>query len=284
VSYLWLNNNGKLNTCDNGYVRLSDCPGFDCRPVCYVDKKATGTGDGSSWANAYTDIQTAINANPCKEIQIKGYGENDCYPGEIELKECTFLKGVDDMWIDSSENYVGIDGKGLASTLIDSVNIKNSPSCFHSCNEIRNCKIKNFVDGFIACNSLSGCIGESPDTTAYGSPIFSRYTKNIENCSCIGYCAITFGDYEICTNCYAEGSGIGFVPFPLSIAIGCTVVDTEYAGFQGLGGGGETFIDCIARDNKGCGFIGNSTFINCEDINNCLESTYSCRNNLCAEV
>ncbi len=64
MSKLWYTSNGKLALCDNGKVALSDncpcaCPSFVGRAIIYVDKHATGTGDGSSWANAYTDIQTA---------------------------------------------------------------------------------------------------------------------------------------------------------------------------------------------------------------------------------
>jgi hypothetical protein len=44
--------------------------GFICPPdsICYVDADATGAGDGSSWTDAYTDLQTALVASQCDNI------------------------------------------------------------------------------------------------------------------------------------------------------------------------------------------------------------------------
>ncbi|MCP9767172.1 hypothetical protein EGI22_04570 [Lacihabitans sp. LS3-19] len=38
--------------------------------IIYVNKSASGINNGSSWSNAYTDLQTAINANTCGTADI----------------------------------------------------------------------------------------------------------------------------------------------------------------------------------------------------------------------
>ncbi len=38
--------------------------------VCYVKWNASGTNSGTSWANAYTDLQSALGTSPCTEIWV----------------------------------------------------------------------------------------------------------------------------------------------------------------------------------------------------------------------
>ena len=54
----------------DGYGDACDaCPGND--RLVYVKLDATGAGDGSSWADAYTDLDAALmNALPCDQIWI----------------------------------------------------------------------------------------------------------------------------------------------------------------------------------------------------------------------
>ena len=141
---VWLQNGGvvkqnggvtKCPTCPCG------CPPFDGRTITYVDMHVVGgTGDGSSPANAYDDIQDAIDAKPRTEIQIQGYGKLDTYPTGISLLDCTYLHGIDNVWIDGNNVLdVSIHGNSLTTTKIDSINIKNSiVKAFYKCESVYN--------------------------------------------------------------------------------------------------------------------------------------------------
>ncbi len=280
------NKNGLFNMCENGYVQLSDCPGFDCRPIIYVDKKATGTGDGSSWANAYTDIQTAINAHPCKEIQIQGYGENDCYPGKINLLNCVYLRGVNDIWINGENtNIIGINGNCFNYTKIENINIKGCKnSCFAFCQELIDCDIKDTIlngngnqsGGFYECQILNNCIADN-----------IRCNNSFTNCKTMIDCAsknsffgfwIAVGLTFDLTNCVSlNHSFASFGGRPGSMFINCIADGTQDQ--PGFGSAGCTYISCISRNNQNCGyknFTSPNTYLNCQDINNCLSENSLC--------
>ncbi len=38
--------------------------------ICYVKASASGTNNGTSWANAYTDLQSALGGSPCTEVWV----------------------------------------------------------------------------------------------------------------------------------------------------------------------------------------------------------------------
>ncbi|WP_338392116.1 hypothetical protein [Fulvitalea axinellae] len=48
---------------------VSDTVLFETKPMAFVDIDATGTGDGSSWENAFTSVKTAMETTP-KGIEI----------------------------------------------------------------------------------------------------------------------------------------------------------------------------------------------------------------------
>lgn len=67
-------------------------------PVYYVDQNATGTGDGSSWENAFTDVQPAIEAATETEgwVWVAKGNYLGTYPysdGAIKLKSRVILLG-----------------------------------------------------------------------------------------------------------------------------------------------------------------------------------------------
>ena len=301
----WRKNRRKVKM--NGQdVLCNECPRIECGdfdnyPVIYVDKKATGAGHGSSWTDAYTDIQTAVNAHPRAEIQIKGYGESDCYPAGISLPECAYLHGMDTgsgaVWIDGeNSNIIGISGGGIdGTTKIDSINIKGCKnSCFAYCPLIINCSIKdttlngsgNQSGGFWNCNILDNCSANN-----------ILHNNSFTNCRTLN-------------GCTSENSFFGFwngVSFGAFILTGCTATNHSFASFTGRQGSvfntciaeyqqsiipsfsavDCVLIDCIARNNQGCGYKYYTTpnsYINCIDSNNCLAWGGDCSGQGCDSV
>ena len=282
--------NGLNIFCDNGLVADVNecpcgCPPFEGRSIVYVDKHATGTGDGSSWENAYTDIQTAINTHSRKEIQIKGYGENDCYPADIVLQECTYLKGIDStngsVWVDGTSLAYGIRGAIdytdiLGETQkVENLNVKNALNGFvYISGIIDSCKYKgtrnNDMKVFRHCiGKVLNCeIFDSGSTNTYGS-IYGFYAcrGEIENCHVnnisshsggaafhLGRNYISFDSYGTITNCSCNGfttnnnGGYGFY------------IDNSYKS------GVCTLINCTCTDAGGGFFISSwfdDIFSNC---------------------
>jgi len=289
------NRNGLFNMCDNGLVQFSDCPDFDCRPIIHVDKHAAGTDDGSSWANAYADIQTAINAHPCNEIQIHGYGENDCYSAGVVLAECCYIKGIDDVWIDGEDIEIfGIDGNNLDSTKINAVNIKNCRNTgIKRCNEVINSTVKNISQylsshgAFLQCNSLDNCTADNI------ASVYGFYNcLNINSCTVAnshggfshtsGYSGFT------ATNCNAvDNIYVGFAGLNNTI-IECTANNSGDGSNGGFSNRYSTLINCVAFNNQGCGFRdalgGLNSYVDCTEYNNCLVWGSDCTERGCAAI
>ena len=72
---------------------------FQVLDQTFVSNTAAGLGDGTSWANAYTDINTAIAQNPGIEIWVK---EGTYYPGTSNNNSITLSTGI--------SIYGGFDG------------------------------------------------------------------------------------------------------------------------------------------------------------------------------
>jgi hypothetical protein len=319
---LWFNQNGKLDICGNGFIRYFECPNSECRKIVYVDKHATGTGDGSSPENAYTDIQTAASNHPCKEICIQGYGENDCYSAGIILHDCSYLHGVDDAWLDGEGVETrGISGNsGKENTKIDSVNVKNCRWIgIEYCDEVVNCTVKDISDyansffgGFYVCDSLDNCHAENiashkafsncnylNDCTAnncqsgIGNPLCPTTLTNciVSNCRSSGFVAF---ENSILIDCVAYGlvnnDGNGGFSTRGATLTRCKSHDNNDTGFNGKNVP-SNYIECESYNNYMCGYrtpeIAN-TYINCLDYNNCLSGHWSCTlshpNHRCSEI
>lgn len=239
------------------------CPAFEGRPVICVDKYATGTGDGSSWENAYTKIQTAVNAHPKAEIQIKGYGEVDKYNELVILLECAYIKGIGSTWVNGVR-------AGYAAYFPSLIRYKTRAEAINTCGTLS--EGFQFVDEVINCRAEGHSGG-----TSYG---FDR-CGYLENCTALNFFIGFSGGYylESCTslNCFT-----GFADNLHSdtdrnpVLINCISTGT---GDDGWGWGGFGFADdeiesvtmtnCIARvhDYSSSRYTGfdayNGTLTNC---------------------
>ncbi|MGB1252067.1 MAG: choice-of-anchor Q domain-containing protein [Candidatus Promineifilaceae bacterium] len=53
-----------------GFMLLPSAEALSIINICYVDQTANGSGNGLSWTNAFTDVQTAIDATSCTELWV----------------------------------------------------------------------------------------------------------------------------------------------------------------------------------------------------------------------
>jgi len=256
------NRNGLFNMCDNGLVQLSHCPSFDCRPIAYVDKHASGANNGTTPEDAYTDIQTAIDNDPKKEILIQGYGESDCYPAGIVLADCVYLHGVDSVWIDCEDSNYAVRGNEVVNgtvvhewtTQIDGINVKNSPSAIlYILGNIYNCEVKNITDSSYHNGGFYSCYGVIENCSVHtGGSIDDRYRyygffecaaafKNCHVYDIMGAC-VGFERYLSADNCSCKRIGILY----------SHLLDRRVAslGFSngGLVGRDLIIIDCVVED------------------------------------
>ncbi len=69
-----------------------------CQAVIYVKKDATGLNDGSSWANAYTDLQDGIQAatdnSDNKDVWVARVDSEGYYPGNEASDSFVLTSGV----------------------------------------------------------------------------------------------------------------------------------------------------------------------------------------------
>lgn len=201
--------------------------------IAYVKPVVTGTGDGSSWANATADIQAAINSLTYGEVRVAAGTYTPA--ATISLKEGVNLigayaadgSGTRDIW----NNKTILDGAGTRRIMMNSITANPF-------------KYTTLVNGFILQNGnsdigsaaslslgtvLENCIIRNNTGTAKGAAVyFSRNTST----SGSGYS----------TNFQASGS-----------LINCLIINNSSTGGAGAVYGESTslfgLVNCVIANN-----------------------------------
>ncbi|QTE23221.1 choice-of-anchor Q domain-containing protein [Polaribacter cellanae] len=156
--------------------------------ITYVDKTATGTNDGSSWSNAFTSIQTAVNAT--------------CNTGKIYIAKGTYKEGSE-ISIGNSISLIGGFPVGGGTQNIDTnktildgnatyrvINATNSNAIILNGLVIQNGYVNAGNGGGVLGNNitLNNCLVKDNiilDTrnflTAYGGGVYASGNLNVIN-------------------------------------------------------------------------------------------------------
>ena len=162
-------------------------------PVCgctYVDQNATGNNDGSSWADAYTDLQTALaNAEEGDEIWVAagtylpGSDPDETFLIDKDLQlyggfagtECTLSERV----IEASPTILSGDVNG--DDVADDFTVAREDNVNHILTIGSGTTTATLIDGFMIRNGHAD--GEADDMSKDGGGIYSTGTPAIRNCT-----------------------------------------------------------------------------------------------------
>jgi len=229
---------GRRNSCSlfrlSAFVLFGVCPAFG--NVVYVDKNATGANNGTSWANAYTDLQDGLAdcANGVQVYVAEGtYTPDDCDP--TCDRSASFV--LDDVTCDLAGGFATGGGAWDPDTYVTILSGDNA--------------------------------GNDPTVTDNAYHVL-YVDSNITNSSGITGFTITGGVADTGSDVHAAGADIRGGP-----EIKYMKFDGNYATYNGAGisSSGDAYIHhCVFTDNtSGVGGVGGGAMIGGETkVENCL--------------
>jgi hypothetical protein len=266
-------------TCGVPVQDLSECqyPGGLPEPtgsIIHVDRSATGTADGSSWANAFTTIQTAIDAAAAgDEIWVAEgtYNEPRTGNGSVIVNKSVFLYGG----FDGTETLRSERNPDPENTIIDGSTARGGLAAYTVLRVLVDA-VDATIDGFTI---TGGNDPRSPSLSqayvGWGGVVVYSPSCVFSNCKIVGNsgyivgglliqegCFVTIDNCEISDNDSNGGPG-GIRGFGNSVNITNTVI----ANNTGSGTTGARLLDsrfrmekCIVRGNQWAGIEASGYF------------------------
>ena len=251
------------------------------RPIAYVDKEATGAGNGGTWANAFTTIQAAVDTvGASRRIYIKGYGKADPYVEIVDTTAHNYINLIgssdwDGVWATRFEvgfgacvvrlNAENPSGRGFDSyantTFIDCRAEDCSDDGFEtrSTEEYLRCVAKNNGgNGFYGSGLFTEC--ESEGNTSLGFRLLAG--ECVDCTATLNGSGFDFGQGSTALRCVASGNtflGFHLERFGFSVTIDltdCSATGNGVHGFydESIDTGETTLSGCIADGNGEHGF------------------------------
>jgi len=165
--------------------------------MIYVKKDASGSNDGTTWVDAYTNLQTAIDAAQAgEEIWV---ARGTYYPTgngggrhrHFNLKNCVEIYGG--FVGDENANTFKLHDRNLLQneTILD-----GQGDCYHVVRSYANIDKTAVMDGFTVTGGKADCTYPNPCNEvedARGGGMFNKGSPTIRNSTFTGNYALTFG-------------------------------------------------------------------------------------------
>jgi hypothetical protein len=251
--------------------------------VIYVDSQAGGTNDGSSWTNAYTDLQTAITAARFEENNIwvaaGTYKPQTSVPGTAPEQ---LLNGVVREYHFSLKNGVGIYGgfSGTENSLADrdvmanqtvlsgDIGIESDPAdnCYHVLYHpsSTNLDASAILDGF----TITAGNADGIDVHSSGGGMYNNASSpTVTNCTFFENSAAMYGGgmyneaaSPSVTNCTFDNNSAGTDAGGMlnADAADPQVINTTFTGNTAGSNGGAMLNAICAPTVTNCTFTGNT--------------------------
>ena len=242
-------NGSCFSTCTLEVRIKLDCTIFGTSDVIYVDHKATGDNNGTSWSNAYTDLQNALNSN-CPDINQVWVAAGSYYPSSISTdREATF------QLVNNLKLYGGFVGTELtieerdweANQTILSGDIDSDLSLTNNTYTVvtgSGTDTTAQLDGFIITGGYSDDSGQGGDAQKSGGGMYNENGSPVlRNCNFTGNSALW------------RGGGM------YNVNAAPILSNCIFSGNQSMDSGGGMFNDHSAAILSNCSFSGNLTEI-----------------------
>lgn len=239
--------------------------------VIYVDSQAGGAGDGSSWANAYTDLQTAIDAARFEENNL--WVAAGTYKPQEGMRDNHFsLKNGVEVYGGFAGTENSIDARDvMANQTILSGDIgtesDTSDNCYHVLYHPSGSNLDSsaILDGF----TITGGNADGADTQALGGGMYNNSSSpTVTNCTFVENSAAMYGggmyneaaSPEV-TNCTFMNNSAGADAGGMlnADAADPKVINTTFTGNTAAGHGGGMLNAYCTPTVTNCTFTGNTS-------------------------
>jgi len=264
-------NGSCFSTCSLEVKVKLDCSTFGSGHVIYVDQKATGSNLGTSWADAFTNLQDALQAD-CPDIDQIWVAAGTYYPTIDTSDRAASFKLVNDLALyggfAGNENAIEERDWEINLTTLsgdidgDNSHLKNSYNIIIGSGT----DTSAVLDGFVVTAGNAEGIDQS---TSGGGVYIENGSPTLRNCSFSFNRSLSHGGgvYVIngapdLTNCTFSGnvsqiSGGGMYCVEAApVLASCSFIDNETLYFSGGGFFGNH--SHVVIDD--CSFVGNETF------------------------